>query len=116
IINGIAPSYYVQAEGQYLGGLAMDPNSAASSRLGGHIAPVKYTTFSGSNVTGSPNWLITNPKNNKVYAYMSDGKFVSYSSVLASETLVGTPTSGAGNGAAYYNNYIYLFTPTDTSR
>lgn len=117
VIGGISPSYYAQTEGQYLGGFAIDPNSAVSDKIGGHISPTAYVAFSGTTkVNSAPMWILTNPKNNLIYSYLANGKLISYSNVLGSETLVGTATSGAGNGGAYYNNYIYLFTPTDASR
>lgn len=59
---------------------------------------------------------MTSPKTSLIYTYLSSGKFNSYTSAFGSETNIGTPTSGAGNGAAYYNNYIYLATPTNISR
>lgn len=48
--------------------------------------------------------------------YVGAGKFFSYSSLLASETLVGSPVAGSGNGLAYYNNYIYIATNTNIDR
>lgn len=116
ILGGIGTSYYASTPDQYLSGVAIDPNAGIRSRTTGAIVPVKYAKFSGANVNAAPGWIITNPKNNNLYTYLNNGRFISYNNGLASETLIGTPTSGAGNGAAYYNNYIYLFTPTDVSR
>jgi len=44
------------------------------------------------------------------------GLFFSYSSALSSETSVATPSSGQGNGLAYYNNYIYIATNINIDR
>lgn len=118
ILDGQAPTQYFFSDNSYLSSIAVDPDMPVGSdvKASGCLVPVVYEEFSGANITGYPKWIITNIKNALVYAYNSDGKVVSYNSSLASETLVGTPTSGAGNGAVYYRNYIYFATPTNVSR
>ena len=117
ITGGFSDTQYAGTVNTYNSAIAIDPDySVTGVRTSGMVCPTRYEKFSGSNVTGYPKFLITNPKNTLLYAYMSDGKYVSYTSAFASETLVGTPTSGAGNGATYYNNYVYLATPTDVSK
>lgn len=119
--GGIAPSQYYIQEGQYLAGIGIDPQWPISDSVGdrfisGSLRPTAYAEFSGANITGNPYWILNNPKNANTYVYANDGKVVSYDSAFGTETLVGTPTSGAGNGAAYYNNYLYFATPTNVSR
>ena len=119
ILGGQSPAFHLTPKGGFLSSLGIDPDfpvGASDITTSGVIVPVAYTVFSGANISGYPKWIINNPKNTTTYVYASDGKFVSYNSSFASETLVGTPTSGAGNGALYYNNYIYLMTPTNVSR
>lgn len=122
VLGGIGPSTYFGQEGQFSASVGIDPEVAVSTGLtkpSGAIIPTRYETFTGDYATvftGAPMWTITNPKNELVYSYLNNGKFFSYSNTLGSETLIGTPTSGAGNGAAYYNNYIYLATPTQIFR
>lgn len=121
ILGGQSPTLFFKGEGQFISSLGIDPDislpsSPFSNRASGVIAPTRYSKFSGANVNSAPMWIITNPKDNKIYTYLANGKFISYTSALGTETLIGTPTSGAGNGAVYYNNYIYLMTPTDVSR
>lgn len=118
ILSGRGPSKYFASPGQFTVSIAIDPDFpiGTETQASGAIHPTVYEEFSGANITGFPKFLMSNPKNTLLYAYASDGKVVSYTSALGSETLVGTPTSGAGNGAAYYNNYIYFATPTDVSR
>lgn len=121
ILGGQSPTIFFRNEGQFLSSAGIDPDlafpgSPFTNRASGAIAPIGYAAFSGAAVNGAPMWIITNPKNNLVYTYLASGRLISYSSVLGSETEIGTPTSGAGNGAVYYNNYIYLMTPTDVSR
>ena len=118
ILGGWSQTQYQGKKDTYQSSIAIDPDFPIGTdvRTSGMICPTVYEKFSSTNVTGFPKWILSNIKDEYIYTYMSDGKFVSYDNTLASETLIGTPTSGAGNGGAYYNNYIYLATPTDVSR
>lgn len=121
IWNGAAFAENFLAQGQYLNAVGIDPEIPTSDATGdqkpsGLIRPTAYSDFSGANVTGIPKFIATNPINSLVYAYLSNGRLISYSSSLGSETLVGTASSSSGNGFAYYNNYLYLATNTDISR
>ena len=118
ILGGRAPSKYFVGDFQYQAGIAIDPDYPIGSEImtSGAIVPTVYEKFSSTEVDSYPMWLITTTKNSNIYAYLANGKFVSYDSALANPASIGTPTSGAGNGGAYYNNYIYLSTPTDVSR
>lgn len=119
ILGGQAPSQFFSSPSQFEISIGIDPDMPVSDsgvRISGLIRPTAMSTFSGINITGVPLWFMTNPKNANIYAYMSDGIITSYSSALTTETLIGTPTSGAGNGAEYYDNYHYFATPTDISR
>ena len=118
ILDGQSPTQYFASANSYLKSIAIDPDMPISGnyKASGCIVPVVYEEFSGAALTGYPKWIITNIKDTNVYTYSSDGTFISYSSVLGTETALTTPTSGAGNGACYYDNYIYLATPTDVAR
>ncbi len=121
IWDGISPSQYFAKEGSYLSGIGIDPDLPLSDGVGdkqtsGILRPSGYSTFSGTNINANPYWIITTPKNNNVYVYLNNGRLVSYDSNLSNETLVDTVPSSYGNGAVYYNNYIYLATGTDISR
>jgi len=120
VLGGQSPSFYLSAKDQFLSSLAVDPDAPVGSliKASGTLVPVGYSKFSSTGMSGASRWLMTNPKDTNLYSYNSDGELVSYSSALtaASESVIGTPTSGAGNGAAYFNNYLYLATPTDVSR
>lgn len=118
IFNGIAASQYFAAADQYNSALGIEPDHPVGSQIktGGVITPTAYSDFSGANVDGFPLWFLNSNKDTNTYVYLSSGGFIRYSSSFGSETDLGTPTSGAGNGAAYYNNYFYLATPTNVSR
>lgn len=129
ILGGMSQFYYHTPEMGYTFALGIDPDAnknlsaAAFLKAAGAITPVPYTKFSGTEITGYPNWIITQPKTENSFVYASDGKFHSFNNVLAMRTADEKPTAlpisitgGAGNGAAYYNNYAYLMENTDVSR
>jgi len=121
IFGGLTPSQYFQKSGQYINAIGVDPDLPISDAVGdrstsGVLRPSAYASFDSTENNGNPYWILTTPKTSLVYSYLSSGKFNSYTSSFGSETNIGTPTSGAGNGMAYYNNYIYLATPTDVAR
>lgn len=119
IFRGHSASQYFGAEGTYNTSTAIDPDFPISSsdvRTSGYAVPVGYAKFSGANVTASVVRILTTPKNTLVYAVLSNGRLISYTSALGSETLVGTVSGNVAKWAEYYNNYIYIFTGTDVSR
>jgi len=124
ILGGMSPYMYVSGVGQFQESVGIDPDQlvdfgvSTKEKAGGMITPSRYTKFSDTDLSGAPKWILTEPKNALLYVYASDGEVLSYNAGLTagSETVIGTPTSGAGNGAAYYNNYLYFATPTDISR
>ena len=128
ILGGMAPNLFRGGPGQFAASigidpdLGVDPDTVQSGNLGvkaaGVLSPSSYADISGAGLSGYVKWLLTCPQNELLYAYASDGELISYSVVdsTPTESVIGTPTSGEGNGAAYYNNYIYLATPTNISR
>ncbi len=121
IFEGWMPSAQFGQKGEYLASIGIDPDmpltdATTDIKTGGAIRPVNYTAFSGTAVNASPIAIITTPKNTNIYVVLTNGRLISYSSTLTSETLIGTVTGGTAQGAAYYNNYIYIMTGTDVSR
>lgn len=121
ILDGWSQTKYLGSKNSFDSSIGVDPDlslTTSDTKTSGVIVPVAYEDFSDTDLSGAVRWLITNPKDTNLYTYNSDGEVLSYSSSLtqASEAVIGTPTSGAGNGGTYYNNYIYFMTPTDISR
>jgi len=118
ILGGFTQTQYFGSSDGYNSAIGVDPDYPIGSdvKTSGMLVPTRYEKFSGANITGNPKWIITNPEDEKVYVYDDAGQVASYSSALGSETDITSPTSGAGNGAAFYNNYIYLATPTNVAR
>lgn len=119
-LGGIAPTLFQGRKDQFMTSLGVDPDYpidiSSGVKTSGAIVPTSYGKFSSSGMTAQSNWLVTCPQGDSLYSYLSDGNFLVYDSTLSSEIVLGKPTSGAGNGAAYYNNYVYTATPTDISR
>ena len=119
ILGGISPSLGFGGEGQYLAGIAVDPEFPATDSAvvpSGWIRPTAMEKFSSTEIDSPPLWIQTNPKDTNVYTYLVNGKFVSYNSSLASPSSIGTPTNGNGGGMVYYDNYYWLFTTTNVTR
>lgn len=133
IKGGWSPYSYLAGADQFQASIGIDsdhPIDNGTSKVrgaGNSIVPMRYQKFSDTDLSGSPMWITTSSRTptggtysgeDRVFVYASDGEFLTYSSQLtsASEAVIGTPTGGAGNGMAYYNNYIYLATDDDIAR
>lgn len=120
IAGGMSKSLYDAPSNTYIAGVGIDPDLPAASsglpsRTAGAIIPSQYTKFSGTEIDGIPYWIITQPRSSNSYVYTSAGKIHSFTNVIAMRATdeAGTAfpiaiTNGAGNGAAYYNNFIYF--------
>lgn len=120
IWGGISSSHNFFKEGEYLDSLAIDPDwtirsSSGPTKIGGILTPTNDTDFTSTVINSTPMWIVTSPRDTLVYTYLVNGRFVSYSSSLGSETNIATPTAGNASGMAYYNNFIYLATTVDIS-
>ena len=122
ILGGISANAYQGRADQFHASIGIDPDrpiqTSGVTKTAGVLTPSSASDVSGAVLSGYPVWITTNPKGTSsegIYVYASDGEFISYVNAAGTGTLEGTPTSGVGNGMAYYNNYIYLATPTDIS-
>lgn len=121
MLGGQSPSQHLGGKTTFNTSIAIDPDFAdvgSGIKTSASIYPVVYTKFSGSEIDGDPYFIITNPKDSNSYVYTNAGKLHGFDSSLS---MLGgsfpiTQTGGAGNGAAYYNNYIYLAEGTDITR
>lgn len=119
ILGGQSQIQNFALKGGFDTSIAIDPDMPIADSVGkpsGFIRPTSMEKFSGSTITSAVKFLVTNPKDSNIYAYAENGLVHSISSSLSMNSNVGTPTSGAGNGAGYYDNYLYLATPTNISR
>jgi hypothetical protein len=128
IDGGIAQSVLGDASNTYLQAVGIDPDlpavaSGLTTRTSGVIVPSTYVKFSGTEIDGIPYWIITQPKSDHSFVYTSAGKLHSFNADITMRATdeAGTAfpiaiTGGAGNGAAYYNNFLYLAEGTEISQ
>lgn len=119
ILGGWSVTEYYNQPNQFMSSIGIDPEMPVDdtkTRPCGLIRPTAMAKFSGTEVTGVPLWFVTNAKTDTTYCYASDGKVHTITNALAMGTALTTITSSAGNGAAYYNNYIYFAKNTDVAR
>ena len=124
IFAGESPSEYFGPQGAevFRASYSVDPDfpkDDSALKMSGMIRPTAMAKFSGTEVTGVPLWIVTNPKSTNIYVYANDGKVHTVASNLTMGTALNSGnalTTSTGNGAAYYDNYIYFATNTDISR
>lgn len=125
ILGGQSATQYFGKKGTFNSSIAIDPDLPIGSQIktSGMIVPSRYEKFSGTEIDGFPNWIITQPKTTNSFVYTSAGKFHSFNSSIVMRTtdekstaLPITITGGAGNGAFYYNNFVYLIEATDITQ
>jgi hypothetical protein len=83
----------------------------------GDLVPHGITAY--DTPTGAPLWLIDNPKDTLIYRYCSDGKIQGVPGDQSAVTALNggsALSSAAGNGAEYYDNYIYFAKNTQIVR
>jgi hypothetical protein len=121
IFEGFAPSELFGQKNEYQTAVGIDPDmpqtdGASDTRTGGGIRPVQYSAFSGSAVNSWPIAIIRTPKSSTVYTVLANGRLISYSEILGTETFCGQTATHTAKGAWYYNNYIYIATGGDLAR
>ena len=125
ILGGQSRDLYNGSPDQFHISIGIDPDiqliNTNANKTSGAIVPSSYAEFSSTVLTGDPMWAISSPKDTNLYVVTDDDELISYSSSLGSEAEIGngyadTSESGNGNGAAYYNNYIYMATTIDVAR
>lgn len=91
INGGFAPTQDFGGDGTYQFGLGVDPDYSLRSTLyrkSGALVPTRYEKFSTTILGSAPLWLITDPKDTKLYTVLSNGSIISYDNSLGSETLI----------------------------
>ena len=111
ITGGRAEARFSPRAGEFTTSAGIDPDLPLGSAFqsSGIAVPSRYAKFSTANVAATAVAFITQPKTNKIYVVLSNGKLLSYTSAFASETVIGTFAGANCGGACYYNNYIYAF-------
>lgn len=118
-MGGTSPMEFFSYPGQFQASRAIDPDlpkDDSSVKTSGYLRPTALAKFSSTTVTGTPYWILTNPKTQNIYVYASDGKIHTVDSSLAIGADVATLSTASGGGAAYYDNYHYFARNTDIAR
>jgi hypothetical protein len=77
ILGGWQVTEYYNQPNQFLTSIGIDPEMPRTDALtkpSGVIRPTAMAKFSGTEITGVPLWMISNPKNASIFIYCSDGK------------------------------------------
>lgn len=99
---------------QYRNSVGIDPSFLEYyDTFSGFICPTNieaFSTSSSSEITDTPLWIIPQPKSSNVYVYGSSGSTYTGSIPLANVA------NSRGNGASYYDNYVYFASNTTIAR
>ncbi len=125
ILSGHTPTNYFGNDDSFNTSIGIDPDLPVGSdtKTSGILVPTRYEKFSGSELTGAPNWIVPNNKTSNTMVYTAAGRLHSFDSSLAMRATdeAGTAfpitqTGGAGNGLVFYNNFYYLAEATDITQ
>lgn len=121
IFAGLSETQYFAGKGQFHASIGIDPDMPVNDtdkRLSGYLRPTSMEKISSTTITNAPLWLVTNPKDTNTYVYDAGGKVYTLDTSLVVTALnSGTAlTTSSGNGADYYDNYLYFAKNTDVCR
>jgi hypothetical protein len=127
VLGGHAPTTHFASPDQFRSSIAIDPGlPAADSGVNGVISsgllrPTNAGTPTGAAMGNVPLWILNSPKDTNVYVYDAAGSTYKYdqSNVVTAVSALsdgGSMSSSSGNGAAYYDNYLYFAKNTDIAR
>lgn len=126
ILGGMAQTSHFSGSGQFRASLGIDPaqpiddsDTVYSTVASGLIRPTASEKFSSTTIAAAPLWIKTNPKDANVYVYDARGSAYTIDATLTTVTALsdaGHLTSSLGNGAEYYDNYMYFAKNTDIAR
>lgn len=126
ILGGHSRLTHEGSPGQFRASLGIDPAQPIDDGSGaftvissGLLRPAASEAFSGTTLGAAPLWIVSNPKDANTYVYDALGSAYTMPADFTSLTALsdgGTLSSALGNGAAYYDNYIYFAKNTDIAR
>lgn len=124
ILGGHSPTSHFSRKDQFRASMGIDPaqpiddtNSAYSTVASGLLRPSACESI--GTLSSAPLWIIPNPKTSLTYVYCANSSLYSVPDTFDSVTAIadaGELTNGLGNGAEYYDNYIYLSKNTTIAR
>lgn len=126
ILGGHSNATHFSASDQFLSSVGVDPSLGITDTSDsfrsvpcGLIRPSPVREFSQGSVTGVPLWITGTPRRTDLYIYDASGSVYTLPSTFTSISGIGDLTDGgsaSGNGAAYYDNYVYFARDTTIAR
>jgi hypothetical protein len=121
IFEGLSATQNFTQKGGFTGSIGIDPDmpiNNTDTRISGYLRPTSTEKISSTTITNAPLWLVSNPKDTNIYVYDAGGKTYTLDTSLTVTALnSGTAlTTASGNGADYYDNYLYFTKNTDVCR
>lgn len=121
ILGGHSPTTFYGNEGQFFDSIGIDPDGSAYGVNPNGIIQAQGSELATNSLTEAPMWAVGSPKggNSSIFIYDAAGSVHSYN--LATDVCSGLGDlndggSATGNGAAYYDNYIYFARDTTVAR
>lgn len=122
IAGGVGSHYSGLADNQYLGANGIDPEGTRSGTAGvndmflNEIVPTNMSSFGGK-ISASAMWILSPGREAAVYTYHDNGGVARFPMSLSAESVLSASIGqSTGNGAVYYNNYLYFATSADVHR
>jgi hypothetical protein len=128
ILGGHAPTTHFAAEDQFRASLGIDPGSPITDdatdvngiKPSGLLRPIISKTLGGDAIGNNPLWMVGTRTTSTIWIYDARGSIYTISPDVSSVTGLsdGGNESGdsKGNGAAYYDNYMYFSRCTTIAR
>jgi len=119
VLGGWQTSENYGMSGQFVNSIGIDPDMPEKDtgvKPSGFIRPTAMAKFSGTEITGVPLFMVSNPKNTNIYVSANDGKVHTVASNLTMGTALNSGnalTTATGNGMAYYDNKLLIATNTN---
>ena len=129
ILGGQSQTTHYAAKDQFKVAIGIDPSqpdgtttgSYATSRSSGLLRPTLVSSVSNTTLVGSPLWIVNNPKTGyQFFVYDATGSAYTHAkgtfNALTALSDGGSLSNSTGNGAAYYDNYVYFAKDTTVAR
>lgn len=115
---------------QFRSSFGIDPSLTVDDSLGyggnvygtqptGLLRPMPASEIGGSTLENIPMWIFSAPHNSQLFVYDYQGSLYTlnvYTNNMTSISDGGSLSGSNGNGAAYYDNYVYLAKKTTIAR
>lgn len=127
ILGGHAPTSHFSKANQFLNSIGIDPalpidvTGSLANFASGMLRAAAGGTITGAQMSNAPMWIVNNPKFDRVHIYDANGSLFAYdpssiASAISAIADAGELSNSSGNGAAYFDNFLYLSKNTTVAR